>query len=59
MRAAGTGLRQLLLRVDPENTAAIRCYRAAGFIDVPADLSAPWNRQQPVDYLWMCRPENR
>jgi [ribosomal protein S18]-alanine N-acetyltransferase len=59
VRAAGTGLRQLFLRVDPENTVAIGCYRAAGFVDVHPELSAQWNREQPVDYLWLCRPGNR
>ncbi|HEY8552311.1 MAG TPA: GNAT family N-acetyltransferase [Thermaerobacter sp.] len=29
--AAGLGLRQLFLRVDVRNVAALRCYRAAGF----------------------------
>jgi len=31
VRAAGTGLRRQFLRVDVENTVAIRYYRSAGF----------------------------
>lgn len=56
--AALTGLahqRQPLavLRVHPGNTAARRCYAAAGFERVTSAEEAEWNVHQPVAYVWM------
>ncbi len=56
--ASQSGLRHLYLRVDPRNGAAIRCYRAAGFIDVDPSLAIEWNHRQPARYRWFRRPEN-
>jgi ribosomal-protein-alanine N-acetyltransferase len=43
----------VILRVRPENVPAIRCYRAAGFLDVPDEEQATWNRGQRFAYHWM------
>jgi [ribosomal protein S18]-alanine N-acetyltransferase len=56
--AALTGLahqRQPLavVRVHPGNTAARRCYAAAGFERVTSAEEAEWNVHQPVAYVWM------
>jgi len=49
-------LPEVILRVQPENARAIRAYRAAGFVDVPADEQATWNEGQRFAYHWMVRP---
>ena len=43
----------VILRVRPENLPAIRCYAAAGFVDVPEDEQASWNQGQRFAYHWM------
>ena len=55
-RRAHPGLPDVILRVRPENTQAIRAYTAAGFVAVPADEQATWNRGQRFDYHWMVLP---
>lgn len=45
--------RLVVMRVRPENTAAERCYAAAGFARVDAEMEATWNVGQPVAYTWM------
>ena len=42
-----------VLRVLPGNTAARRCYAAAGFERVTSAEEAEWNVRQPVAYVWM------
>ena len=49
-------LPDVILRVRPENTQAIRSYLAAGFVDLPADEQATWNQGQRFDYHWMVLP---
>jgi ribosomal-protein-alanine N-acetyltransferase len=49
-------LPDLILRVRPENTQAIRAYAAAGFEAVPADEQATWNQGQRSEYHWMVLP---
>ncbi|HEX2322065.1 MAG TPA: GNAT family N-acetyltransferase [Streptosporangiaceae bacterium] len=44
---------RVLLRVHPGNTAALRCYAAAGFDPVGLDQAAAWNTGQPIDYVWL------
>jgi [ribosomal protein S18]-alanine N-acetyltransferase len=44
---------QVFLRVRPGNTAAVRCYTAAGFAPASAAEQEEWNRGQPVPYTWM------
>ncbi|GIJ21572.1 GNAT family N-acetyltransferase [Micromonospora lutea] len=46
------------IRVRPDNTAALRCYLAAGFERVPAQLAAEWNQGQPVQYAWLRHHPN-
>jgi GNAT superfamily N-acetyltransferase len=43
------------VRVVPENSAAIRCYLAAGFASVSAQEEAALNAVQPREYRWLCR----
>jgi ribosomal protein S18 acetylase RimI-like enzyme len=54
--ATAVGYRDVFLRVHPDNAPALRCYRAAGFTPVAAELAAEWNLPQPVDYLWLEQP---
>lgn len=44
---------RVLMRVHPGNTAALRCYAAAGFEPVGPDQAAAWNTGQPVRYVWL------
>jgi [ribosomal protein S18]-alanine N-acetyltransferase len=46
----------VILRVRPENLAAIRAYTAAGFDAVPDDEQASWNQGQRFAYHWMVLP---
>lgn len=55
--ARSTGSSACVLRVAPDNSAALRLYRAAGFEDVDAERSEAWNAGQPVRYVWMERPD--
>jgi ribosomal protein S18 acetylase RimI-like enzyme len=43
----------IFLRVHPDNAAATRVYRAAGFEPVDAATAAEWNQRQPVTYTWL------
>jgi ribosomal protein S18 acetylase RimI-like enzyme len=54
--ATGLGFTDVFLRVHPDNAVALRCYRAAGFTPVKAELAAEWNVPQPVDYVWLEHP---
>ena len=51
--AWNTGFTEVFLRVRPDNAAALRCYRRAGFTPVDADRTAEWNAVQPIDYVWL------
>jgi ribosomal-protein-alanine N-acetyltransferase len=44
------------MRVVPGNTAARRCYAAAGFTRVSPEEEQAWNAGQPTAYVWMVRP---
>jgi ribosomal protein S18 acetylase RimI-like enzyme len=44
---------RVFLRVHPGNTAALRCYAAAGFEPVAPDQAAAWNVGQPIGYVWL------
>jgi len=55
-RATHPELPLVLLRVQPDNTRAIRAYAAAGFVDVPADEQPTWNEGQRAVYHWMVMP---
>jgi [ribosomal protein S18]-alanine N-acetyltransferase len=50
--AGATGLSGCLLRVAPDNAAAIALYTATGFAEVDADRAAEWNQGQPAAYRW-------
>jgi ribosomal protein S18 acetylase RimI-like enzyme len=54
--AAATGLSGCLLRVAPDNVAAIGLYRAAGFAEVDPARTAEWNSGQATDYVWFEWP---
>ncbi|MEO3815991.1 GNAT family N-acetyltransferase [Plantactinospora sp. B24E8] len=43
----------VLLRVHPDNHAALRCYAAARFTRVSPEQEAEWNAPQPVPYVWL------
>lgn len=43
------------VRVVPENTAAIRCYRGAGFEPVTPARESELNAPQPREYRWLRR----
>ncbi len=58
-RASLTGLPDAFVRVVPVNSAAIACYRAAGFSPVSDTEREEFNRGQPVDYVWMHYPLGR
>jgi [ribosomal protein S18]-alanine N-acetyltransferase len=55
--ARSTGRGACILRVDPDNTVALRLYRTAGFADVDAERSEAWNAGQPTRYVWMERTD--
>lgn len=43
----------VVMRVHPDNPAAMRCYAGAGFAPVAASEQARWNDGQPIAYTWM------
>ncbi|MFI7072572.1 GNAT family N-acetyltransferase [Micromonospora sediminicola] len=47
------GLHHITLRVMPDNTPAIDCYRSAGFVREGADDERVLNTGQPHIYQWM------
>lgn len=47
------GFDHRFLRVLPENTIAIRCYKKAGFERLSADDQRLFNQGQLVEYVWM------
>ncbi|GAA1927784.1 hypothetical protein GCM10009837_61520 [Streptomyces durmitorensis] len=51
--ALRVGFAEIFMRVHPGNSAALRCYRAAGFRPVDPALAAEWNAPQPVSYVWL------
>ncbi|MEV5411927.1 GNAT family N-acetyltransferase [Thermopolyspora sp. NPDC052614] len=51
--ALDAGQANIFMRVHPDNQAALRCYRHAGFHPVDDDLAAAWNAAQPVAYVWL------
>jgi ribosomal protein S18 acetylase RimI-like enzyme len=51
--AAGLGLREIWLRVVPENAPALACYRSAGFVRASEDEETEFNKGQPRAYVWM------
>ncbi|MWA09571.1 GNAT family N-acetyltransferase [Streptomyces sp. BA2] len=51
--ALRAGYAEIFMRVHPANAAALRCYRAAGFLPVAPALAVEWNAPQPVGYVWL------
>lgn len=51
--ARARGFDEVWLRVHPENSAALSCYRRAGFVRAEADAEARFNAGQPRRYVWM------
>lgn len=58
-QALWAGHTEIFMRVHPANTAALRCYRGAGFLPVAPALAAEWNAPQPVSYVWLRRAAER
>jgi ribosomal protein S18 acetylase RimI-like enzyme len=55
-RAYLARLPDAFVRVVPDNSAALACYRGAGFSPVSEPEREEFNRGQPVDYVWMHYP---
>ena len=55
-QASPAGLPDAFVRVVPENESALACYRSAGFSPVSKPERKDFNREQPVDYIWMHHP---
>jgi ribosomal protein S18 acetylase RimI-like enzyme len=55
--AGRSGRAACFVRVVPDNHAALRLYRAAGFRDVDPDLAKEWNLPQPIEYVWLEHPD--
>lgn len=51
--ARATGLTGCILRVVPDNDAALATYRSVGFVDVDPAAAADWNTGQPTSYVWL------
>jgi ribosomal protein S18 acetylase RimI-like enzyme len=54
-KAVQTGHPAALVRVVPENGAALACYRAAGFAPVSGGERRRFNEEQPLEYVWLRR----
>jgi len=52
-KAAATGLATAMLRVEPDNVTAIRCYLSSGFQRLSSEESAQWNEGQRREWAWM------
>ncbi|MFE5549563.1 GNAT family N-acetyltransferase [Streptomyces sp. NPDC056534] len=52
-QTVGAGYSDVFMPVHPDNGAALRCYRGAGFVPVDAGLAESWNAAQPVNYVWL------
>jgi ribosomal protein S18 acetylase RimI-like enzyme len=48
-----SGMADVFMRVHPDNAAALRCYRGAGFEPVDTGSATAWNAGQPVAYVWL------
>ncbi len=55
--ARATGKAACFLRVVPDNEAALRLYRSAGFVDVDQTRTDAWNQGQPTPYTWLELPD--
>lgn len=53
VKAAATGLGMTMLRVEPDNSTAIRCYLSSGFERLGPEESAQWNQGQRRQWAWM------
>lgn len=54
--AARTGLATTMLRTTEDNTVAISCYAARGFVRLPPGEEAVWNEGQRRAWVWMLGP---
>lgn len=52
--ARHTAYSRVFLRVVPDNSIAIGCYRKAGFTPVSPAEQQLFNQGQPLEYLWMA-----
>ncbi len=52
-KADTTGLALTMLRVEPDNDRAIRCYLACDFERLGPEESAEWNKGQRREWVWM------
>lgn len=51
--AATTGLATTMLRTTEDNTVAIACYAARGFVRLPPEEEKVWNEGQRREWVWM------
>jgi ribosomal protein S18 acetylase RimI-like enzyme len=51
--AGKTGLTTTMLRTTDDNTVAIACYAARGFVRLSMEEEKAWNEGQRRDWLWM------
>jgi ribosomal protein S18 acetylase RimI-like enzyme len=58
-RARATDLATTMLRVEPDNEIAVRCYHACGFEPLGPEESAKWNEGQRREWFWMRLPRTR
>jgi ribosomal protein S18 acetylase RimI-like enzyme len=54
--ASDTGYGRAFLRVVPDNHVARNCYLRAGFTPLSPAEQQSFNREQPLEYLWMSHP---
>lgn len=53
VEAATYGLATTMLRTTEDNTVAIACYAARGFVRLSPDEEQVWNEGQRRDWVWM------
>lgn len=53
VRAGRAHRDDVVLRVHPDNTRALRSYEGVGFVPLDPAEAAEWNKSQPLDYLWL------
>ncbi|HEU5483286.1 MAG TPA: GNAT family N-acetyltransferase [Microlunatus sp.] len=57
-KASATDLATTMLRVEPDNEIAIRCYPSCGFEPLGPEESATWNEGQRREWFWMRLPSS-
>lgn len=52
-QATTYGLKDIFIRVLPNNDPAIRCYKSSGFVRLSKDEEHHHNQGQPNSYIWL------